>query len=83
VENQPVSTAITFLINDEFYLGLVATLPDYRNQGYAEAVIRHSLEQAAQRYGKKRTALHATPAGFSVYQRMGYEPTAYFRTYTC
>ncbi|MBD1933736.1 MULTISPECIES: GNAT family N-acetyltransferase [Cyanophyceae] len=83
VENQPVSTAITFLINNEFYLGLVATLPDYRNQGYAEAVIRHSLEQAAQRYGKKRTALHATPAGFSVYQRMGYQPTAYFRTYTC
>jgi ribosomal protein S18 acetylase RimI-like enzyme len=83
VENQPVSTAITFLINDEFYLGLVATLPDYRNQGYAEAVIRHSLEQATQRYGKKCTALHATPAGFPVYQRMGYQPTAYFRTYTC
>jgi len=83
VENKPVSTAITFLINDEFYLGWVATLPDYRNQGYAEAVIRHSLEQAAQRYGKKRTALHATPAGFPVYQRMSYQPTAYFRTYTC
>jgi ribosomal protein S18 acetylase RimI-like enzyme len=83
VENQPVSTATTFLINDEFYLGWVATLPDYRNQGYAESVIRHSLEQAAQRYGKKRTALHATPAGFPVYQRMGYQPTAYFRTYTC
>jgi GNAT superfamily N-acetyltransferase len=83
VENQPVSTAITFLINDEFYLGLVTTLPDYRNQGYAEAVIRHSLEQAEQRYGKKRTALHATSAGFPVYQRMGYQPTAYFMTYTC
>ncbi|MBD2002063.1 MULTISPECIES: GNAT family N-acetyltransferase [Cyanophyceae] len=83
VENQPVSTAITFLINDEFYLGLVATLTDYRNHGYAEAVIRHSLEQAEQRYGKKRTALHATPAGFPVYRRMGYQPTAYFRTYTC
>ncbi len=83
VENRPVSTATTFLINDELYLGWVATLPDYRNQGYAEAVIRHSLEQAAQRYGKKRTALHATPAGFPVYQRMGYQPTAYFKTYTC
>lgn len=83
VENQPVSTATTFLINDEFYLvGWVATLPDYRNQGYAEAVIRHSLEQAAQRRSKKRTALHATPAGFSVYQRIGYQPTAYFRSYT-
>lgn len=45
VENQPVSTAITFLMNDEFYLELVATLPNYRNQGYAEAVIRHSLEK--------------------------------------
>jgi len=83
VENQPVSTAIIFLMNDEFYLGFVATLPNYRNQGYAEAVIRHSLEQAAQRYGKKRTALHATPVGFPVYQRIGHQPTAYFRTYTC
>jgi ribosomal protein S18 acetylase RimI-like enzyme len=82
VENQPVSTATTFLINDEFYLGWVATLPNYRNQGYAEAVIRHSLEQAAQRYGKKRTVLHATFVGFPVYQRIGYQPTAYFRTYT-
>lgn len=53
VGNQPVSTATTFLINDEFYLGWVATLPDYRNQGYAEAVIRHSLEQAALRLWQK------------------------------
>jgi GNAT superfamily N-acetyltransferase len=67
VGNKPVSTTTTFLINDEFYLGWVATLPDYRNQGYAQAVIRHSLEQAEQCYGKKRTALHATPAGFPVY----------------
>ncbi len=84
VENQPVSTAITFLINDDlFHLGWVATLPDYRNQGYAEAVSRHSLEQAGQHYGKKRTALHATPTGIPVFQRMGYQPTADFRTYTC
>lgn len=52
VDNQPVSTVITFLLNDEFHLGWVATLPDYRNQGYAQAVSRHSLEQVAQRYGK-------------------------------
>ena len=83
VDNQPVSTAIAFLLNDEFYLGRVATLPDYRGLGYAKAVSRHSLEQAAQRYGKKRTALHATPASFPVYQRIGYQPTAYFRSYTC
>lgn len=67
VGNQPVSTAITFLIDDGFFLGWVATLPDYRNQGFAEAVTRHSLKQASQHYGKKRTALHATPAGFSMY----------------
>ncbi|HEY9623951.1 MAG TPA: GNAT family N-acetyltransferase [Crinalium sp.] len=82
VDNQPVSAAISFLLNDEFYLGWVATLPEYRGLGYAEAVSRHSLEQAAQRYGKKRTTLHATPAGFPVYQRMGYQPIAAFRAYT-
>lgn len=81
VDNQSVSAAITLLINDVFYLAFVATLPNYRNQGLAEVLIRHSLEQATQRYGKKRTVLHATPAGLSVYQRIGYQPTAYFRTY--
>jgi GNAT superfamily N-acetyltransferase len=81
VEDRPVSTATTLLIQDKFYLALVATLPDYRNQGYAQAVIRHSLEQAAQHCGKKRTALHATSVGIPLYQRMGYQPTAYFRTY--
>lgn len=82
VEDRPVSTATTFSTEDEFYLALVATLPDYRNRGYARAVIRHSLEQAAQRYGKKRTALHATPIGIPLYQEMGYQPTAYFGTYS-
>ncbi|NJR63026.1 MAG: GNAT family N-acetyltransferase [Cyanobacteria bacterium CRU_2_1] len=43
--------------------------------------LRYSLAQAAQRYGKKRIALHATPAGFPMYQRMGYQPTADLRTY--
>jgi len=83
VENHPVSTATTFLIKNEFYLGFVATLPNYRNQGCAEAVIRHSLEQAENRYGKKPTSLHATPAGLPVYQRIGYQTTAYFKTFTC
>jgi pimeloyl-ACP methyl ester carboxylesterase len=45
--------------------------------------IRHSLEQAAQRYGKKLTVLHANPAGLSVYKRIGYQPNAYFKTYAC
>ncbi|MBW4617285.1 MAG: hypothetical protein KME21_29490 [Desmonostoc vinosum HA7617-LM4] len=31
---------------------------------------------------KKRTALHASAAGFLLYQRMGYQPTAYFRSYS-
>jgi len=79
VENQPVSTAITFLINDEFHLGWAATLPDYRN--HAEAVIRHSREQQRNVMAKKTLAAHNS-CWLSVYQRIGYQPTAYFRTYT-
>lgn len=82
IEGQAVSTAITLLIDDRFYLAFVATLPEYRQRGYAEIVIRHSLSQAEQSCGIHRTILHATPAGCPVYQRMGYHAVTNFQAYS-
>jgi len=82
VEDKAVSSAMILLIDGRFYLAFVATLPEYRKQGYAETVIRHCFAQAEQYCGTCPTVLHASPAGTSVYQRMGYHPVTYFKTYT-
>ncbi|NIS81941.1 MAG: GNAT family N-acetyltransferase [Anaerolineales bacterium] len=67
VDSQPVTCAATFPVNDTIYVAFVATHPNERRKGYAEAVIRHSIEQGAQGMGLHRTALHATEAGFPLY----------------
>ncbi|MGF1488113.1 MAG: GNAT family N-acetyltransferase [Prochloraceae cyanobacterium] len=82
IENKPVSSAIILWIENKFYLAFVATLPEYRQKGYAKIVIRHCLTQAEKKYGKCRMILHATSMGASVYEKLGYKPTAYFSTYT-
>ncbi len=76
-----VSTASAIVTEEYLYLALVATRPDARNKGYAEAVVRHALQTAHEATGLKRTILHATGAGFPVYKRVGYHPTARLMTY--
>ena len=78
VDGQPVTCAATFPVNDTIYVAFVATRPNKRRKGYAEAVIRHSVEQGAQGLSLHRTTLHATEAGFPLYQAMGYETGARF-----
>jgi GNAT superfamily N-acetyltransferase len=81
VGDRPVSTATTIIHGDILYLALVATAPDARRKGYAEAVIRHSLQKAHDATGLTRTALHATDAGAPVYKRLGYNAVANFSWY--
>lgn len=79
--NQSVSTA-TAIVNEDFLLlFLVATLPEARRKGYADAVIRHALNTAYEATGIRRTVLHASDSGSPVYLRMGYRPTAKFMGY--
>lgn len=81
VEGKAVAIAVTLAIADRFYLALVATLPEYRNRGYASTAIRHSMAQAEEVYGIRRQIVHGSPAGVFVYQKMGYRPVTSF--YTC
>jgi predicted acetyltransferase len=76
-----VSTATTIVHEGALYLALVATAPDARRNGYAEAVIRHSLQEAHDFTGVNRTILHATKDGFPVYKRIGYQTVANFTWY--
>jgi GNAT superfamily N-acetyltransferase len=77
----PVAAASAIVNDGCLYLALVATRPDRRGNGYADAVVRHALQTAHEATGLKRTILHATDAGFPVYTRVGYHRTATIMTY--
>jgi len=61
----------------------VATVPGHQHKGYAEAVMRHALEDAARRHGIERTILQSTPAGHRLYERMGYRTVTTVSVYSC
>ncbi|MBL8177832.1 MAG: GNAT family N-acetyltransferase [Bryobacterales bacterium] len=73
----PVATATAFPVEGRRYVALVATLPEHRNRGFAEACMRHALAKA----GTGRTILHATGAGHPVYRKMGYRDVCEFTMY--
>ena len=56
-------------------MALVATDPDPRQKGYAEAVMRHALSVAASELPLSRTALDASLMGAPLYLQMGYQHT--------
>jgi GNAT superfamily N-acetyltransferase len=76
--DQPVSTATAIINEDRLFLFMVATMPEARRKGYGEAVVRHALQTAHEATGSRRTVLHATEAGYSLYLSLGYRPTVKF-----
>lgn len=81
-QGKPVSTASVIESDGELYLALVATHPEAQRLGFGEAIVRHVLEVAHHASGLRQTSLHATQAGFAVYQRMGYRPVTRFLGYS-
>lgn len=80
-DGRPVSTATTIILDGVRYVALVATLPEFRRRGYAEAAMRDSLEMAYRPTGITRSVLHATALGKPSYERMGYRSVATFNFY--
>jgi len=78
---QAASCAAVLPIDGVAYVALVATLPEHRKLGCAEAVMRQALAEAHRTQGLRRTVLHATEAGRPVYLRMGYRSVTRFHFY--
>ena len=55
------------------YVAFVATLPEAHGRGYAEAVMRHALEQGRRALAYTRMTLHASDMGRPVYRAMGFD----------
>ncbi|UQA59337.1 GNAT family N-acetyltransferase [Polyangium aurulentum] len=81
VNGQPVSCSVTAPVDGRLYVSWVATHPEHRRKGYAEAVMRRSIDVAAAATGLRRTVLHATEAGRPMYEAMGYRSVAPFCWY--
>ena len=72
VDGRAVTSAATLPVAGTVYVALVATLPEARGKGYAEAAMREAIGHA----GGGRITLHASDAGQPVYRAMGFEPGA-------
>ena len=77
----PLTTSATVTAAGVVGLYSVGTLAEFRRQGYAEATLRHALEQSCRRSGLERTILQSTPGGLSLYQRLGYRVVTRFTVY--
>jgi len=75
-DGRAVSSAAAFVVGQEIYVALVATLPGAWGKGYAEAVMRRAITLAQDAVGAKRIWLHATEAGKPLYSSMGFETGA-------
>jgi GNAT superfamily N-acetyltransferase len=79
--DRAVATATAILQSECLYLALVATVPEAQGKGYAQAVVRHSLQRAHKASGLTRAILHSTQAGYSLYDGLGYRAAAHFTCY--
>ena len=80
-DGRPVATAATLAAGGAIGLYSVATLPEHRRQGCAEAIARHALAQASAESGEGPYVLQSTPAGYALYEQMGYRAAGHFTIY--
>ena len=81
VDGRPVTTAAVSITGDVIGLYSVATLPQHRRRGYAEAIMREIIQQACETSGVTRTVLQSTRSGLALYQKMGYRTVTNFNVY--
>lgn len=71
-DGTPVATAATVTLDGVIGVYNVATSPDYRKRGYAEAITRHVIDAAARRDRAETLILQSTSLGLRLYERMGF-----------
>jgi GNAT superfamily N-acetyltransferase len=81
VDGNPISTTATVVAGGTVGVYAVATLPAHQRNGYAEAMVRHALEQARRSSGIDRTILQSSPAAVSLYERLGYRTVTRYAVY--
>jgi ribosomal protein S18 acetylase RimI-like enzyme len=75
--------ASTAIMQSNVTIGIysVATLPAYRARGYAEALMRHAVQDARDRGGAGPIVLQSSPMGAELYRKLGFTRTTRFFIY--
>lgn len=81
VEDKPVCVGTTLENDGQLYVVWIATLPEYRNKGYAKKVVWRSLQTAREKTGLSSSVLHATEGGAFVYKKLGFSPVSSFQCF--
>jgi ribosomal protein S18 acetylase RimI-like enzyme len=82
VDGEPVSTAAVVMGGGAMGVYNVATLPGHQRRGYGEAVMRHAIEDAQREHGAGPVILQSTPAGYRLYERMGFRTVTRVAVYS-
>jgi len=80
-QDKPITCVVTILIQDTVCIPLVVTLPAYRRQLYAEAVVRHALAEAYRHWGMEKSMLFGPPEPHFAFFGMGYRRETDFVVY--
>jgi len=76
-----VTTAAAVITGDVIGLYSVATLPQHRRLGFAEAIMREVIDESRRSRQVSRLVLQATASGFSLYEAMGYRSVTNFHVF--
>jgi ribosomal protein S18 acetylase RimI-like enzyme len=68
----PVTTAACVAAKGTIGIYNVATVPEYRERGYGEAITRHAIEAGRRENAGARPVLQSTSKGLGIYARMGF-----------
>jgi ribosomal protein S18 acetylase RimI-like enzyme len=79
---EPVATTAVVIGEGAAGVYNVATMPGHQHRGYGEAVMRYALEATRREYGIERSVLQSTQAGYSLYERMGYQTVTNVAVYS-
>jgi GNAT superfamily N-acetyltransferase len=80
LHGEPVATTALYLGSNAAGIYFVATVPQARRQGIGGAITLAALQNASER-GYRIAVLTASELGFSVYQRLGFQPYCQFAIY--
>ena len=81
LDGNPVSTTAIMIAAGVIGIYAVGTLPGHQRRGYAEAIMRHAVEQARKTSGIERTVLQSSQAGLPLYVKLGYRSVTEFQVF--
>jgi ribosomal protein S18 acetylase RimI-like enzyme len=81
VGGRPVAVVAIVATGDALGVYSLATMPDERERGYGEALLRAAVAREQARTGIHKLVLQSTEAGHSLYKRLGFRQVARFSVY--